>query len=363
MNTLFGRVLRVLVESKPHDLRGQVPFLKAENEILRSRIKGSVRTSPKERARLIRLGRPLGAAVKSLVTIVSPDTFCRWLRGDAKPTKRRERPKTGRPRTPESIRDLVLRFASETDWGYTRIHSELKKLGIRISRRGVANILKEAGAPTSPERGEQTWDEFIKAHARTLWACDFVAKKILTRRGWVDAYLLVFIHIQSRRVHISPATISPTRDWTANQAIEFVDLAARIGLEPAMLIHDRDSKFGPEFDGALKEFGVEQTRLPCRSPNLNAHVERFIKTLEVECLDRFIVMGAKHLDHLVNEFADYYNRQRPHSGIGGATPMRMSRAGPIPPRPDSDEKAPPHGRICCQRRLGGVLKHYYRRAA
>lgn len=209
MNTLYGRVLRVLVESKPHEPRRQVQFLKAENEILRSRIKGSVRTTPKERARLIRLGRPLGAAVKSLVTIVSPDTFCRWLRGDAKATKSRGRPKTGRPRTPESIRALVLRLARETDWGYTRIHSELQKLGIRISRRGVANILKEVGAPSSPERSEQTWDEFIKAHARTLWACDFVAKKILTRRGWVDAYLLVFIHIQSRRVHISPATISP----------------------------------------------------------------------------------------------------------------------------------------------------------
>jgi putative transposase len=123
-----------------------------------------------------------------------------------------------------------------------------------------------------------------------------------------------------------------------------------------ILIHDRDSKFGPEFDGAFKEFGVDQTRLPYRSPTLNAHVERFIKTLEVECLDRFIVMGTKHLDHLVSEFADLYNRQRPHSGIGGATPMRMSRAGPTPS--DSSEMAPPDGRVCCQKRLGGVLKHY-----
>lgn len=128
-----------------------------------------------------------------------------------------------------------------------------------------------------------------------------------------------------------------------------------------MLIHDRDSKFGPEFDGALTEFGVEQTRLPCRSPNLNAHVERFIKTLQVECLDRFIVMGTKHLDHLVGEFTAYYNRQRPHSGIGGNTPMRMSRANPLPP--ESSDSASPQGKVCCQKRLGGVLRHYYRRAA
>lgn len=361
MPNLFRRVFRVLAESSQHHFRRQVQFLKAENEILRSRIKGAVRTTPRERARLVRLGMPLGAAVKSLITIVSPETFCRWLRGKSE-TRRNPTPrKPGRPRTPESIRELVLRLATETDWGYTRIHSELKKLGITISRRGVADILRDAGIPTGPERGEGTWDEFIKAHAKTLWACDFTAKKALTWRGWVDVYLLVFIHIQSRRVWIAPATQNPNGMWVANATISFMEAAARQGLQPRMLARDRDSKFGPEFDRALEEFGVKQTRLPHRSPNLNAHVERFIKTLKVECLDRFIVMGIKHLDHLIAEFTDYYNRQRPHSGIDGATPIQRSRAGPTSPEPL--ELRSRDGPVCCRRRLGGVVKHYYRPAA
>lgn len=359
---LYRRVLQVLVESKQHDLQRQVQFLQAENQILRSKIKGPVRTSTRERARLVRLGKPLGAAIKTLISVVSPETFARWVRDEAKTPKRAYRArKPGRPRTAEEIRALVLRLARETDWGCTRIHGELQKLGVKISRRSVANILSEAGVPHGPARGESTWNEFLKAHAQTLWACDFVAKKALTWRGWKDAYLLVFIHIHSRRVLISPATVSPSRAWAADQAVAFVEAASRAGLRPGMLIRDRDSKFGPEFDAALKEFRVDQTPLPYRSPNLNAHVERFIKTLEVECLDRFIVMGTGHLDHLVKEFTGCYNRQRPHSGIGGATPMRMSRGGPSPP--GSMGTTSSHGRICCQKRLGGVLKHYYRRAA
>lgn len=144
---------------------------------------------------------------------------------------------------------------------------------------------------------------------------------------------MVFIHTQSRRVCIAPATVNPSRMWVANEAVSFIETATRQGLKPAMLIRDRDSKYGPEFDAVLKEFGAGQTRLPFRSPNLNAHVERFIKTLEVVCLDQFIVMGTRHLDHLVKEFTDYYNRQRPHSGIGSSTPVQMSRPRPAPPEP------------------------------
>jgi putative transposase len=82
------------------------------------------------------------------------------------------------------------------------------------------------------------------------------------------------------------------------------------------------------------------------------YVERLIQSIEVECLDHFIVLGTRHLDHLLSEYVDYHNRQRPHSSLGFATPMGRPpsiRAGPVEVR--------------CQERLGGVLKHYYRKAA
>lgn len=96
-------------------------------------------------------------------------------------------------------------------------------------------------------------------------------------------------------------------------------------------------------------------RLPLRSPNLNAHVERLIQSIQVECLDHFVILGTAHLDHLLAEYIDYHNRQRPHMSLDFATPMGRpppTRARLIEPR-----------EIRCRERLGGVLKHNYRKAA
>jgi putative transposase len=95
--------------------------------------------------------------------------------------------------------------------------------------------------------------------------------------------------------------------------------------------------------------------VPHRSPNLNAHVERLIQSTRVECLDHFIILGTRHLDHLLSEYIEYHNRERPHSSLEFATPMGRTppaRAGPVAP-----------GEVRCRERLGGVLKHYYRKAA
>jgi mono/diheme cytochrome c family protein len=93
----------------------------------------------------------------------------------------------GRPRMPEDLRKLVLRIANDNGWGYSRILGELRKLVVRnVSRTTVINILKEAGLDPSPKRGKGTWDEFVKRHASTLWACDFLSVRSLTITGFVD---------------------------------------------------------------------------------------------------------------------------------------------------------------------------------
>ena len=150
MPNLFRRLLTALAGSSRDDLRRQVQFLKAENEILRAKIKGPVRVTPAERSRLIRLGKPLGQAITALVSIVRPATFLQWVRDAGKPKRRTGTRKPGRPRTPEQIRRIVLRIARETGFGYVRILGELKKLGIGgVSRSTVVNILKQP-APTDP---------------------------------------------------------------------------------------------------------------------------------------------------------------------------------------------------------------------
>jgi putative transposase len=62
------------------DVVRQLQFANAQNEQLRDRLPERIVLTPRERRRLIRLGKPLGSAVKDLITIVSPATFQRWLR-------------------------------------------------------------------------------------------------------------------------------------------------------------------------------------------------------------------------------------------------------------------------------------------
>jgi putative transposase len=110
-------------------------------------------------------------------------------------------------------------LAKDNGWGYTRILGELRKLNIRsVCRNTVKNILRENGIDTGPQRGFGTWDEFIKIHAATLWQCDFFTKRIVTPKGLRDAFVLVFLHVQTRRVLVTPATQHPGEAWVTEQA-------------------------------------------------------------------------------------------------------------------------------------------------
>ncbi len=349
-------LLGVLAVSNSGELRRQIRYLKAENEVLRSRIAGPVRVTPAERARLVKLATPVGRVVAELVSIVKPDTMLRWLNG-SRPKKRRRSPrKPGRPRTPERVRALVLRIARENAWGSTRIMGEMKKLSIKIGRGTVVNILKEAGVPTAPQRGESTWDQFMQSHAGTMWACDFLRQRVVTSKGIVEAFVLVFINLVTRQAYATSSTRSPTEEWTAAEGPKFVEAAKRSGgggRPCAIIIRDRDSKYGKTFDAVLKQVGVTGVPLPHCSPNLNAHVERLIQSIQVECLDRFIVLGTGHLDHLVAEYIEHYNTERPHSGIEHRTPV-----GRGPPK----MVTPSMPTVRCRKRLGGGLRHYFRAA-
>ena len=123
---------------------------------------------------------------------------------------------------------------------------------------------------------------------------------------------------------------------------------------PKILLRDRDSKFVPEFDEILKGAGVQVKPVGPRAPNLNAHAERFVQSVRGECLDHFIVFGEAHLRHILKEYEAYYPTARPHQGVGN---VPLSGATEIAHR-----EGPP-GEVMCEERLGGLLKHYRRKAA
>lgn len=341
--TFFGRLVH-------GDLVRQVEYLTIENEILRAHIpKQRVRVTPQQRSLLLTFGQPLGDELRSLIRIVRYKTFQRWVRkqADQPPTPRRKR---GRPRTPEEIRDLLLRLARENIWGYSRLLAELNKLGISaICRTTIRNILDEAGLPHHPERGRTGWDHFVRRHLDTLVACDFFTKEVWTPLGKRFAYALVFLHVGTRKIYVSPPTFHPNARWVTQQARNVLLHLRDEGLGASILIHDRDTKFTQQFDAIFASENIRVTRLPIRSPNLNAYCEAWIGSVKRECLNYFLCFGLCHLDYLLREYADYYNTVRPHSA------MRNRPLAPHTPIRD--------GPITCRSRLGGLLNHYYRASA
>ena len=130
----------------------------------------------------------------------------------------------GRPRKSFLIRELILRFAEENAWGYTRILGEFKKMRApSIARSTIKNILIENGHDPGPRRGKGSWGEFIKIHADTLWQCDFFSKRIWTSTGMRDCFVLAFIHIGTRRVFVTTSIYNPNADWMKQQAAGFLD--------------------------------------------------------------------------------------------------------------------------------------------
>jgi putative transposase len=205
----------------------------------------------------------------------------------------------------------------------------------------------------SPRRGAGTWDELVKMHADTLWQCDFFSKRLLSRRGIRQAFALVFLNVATRRVWISPCTLHPTTAWVEEQAKAFTGQAKQDGLKVELVTRDRDRNYRREFDQALADGGARVKMLSYRSPNLNAFVERFIQTIQVECMDHFLIFGEKHFDYLVREYAEHYHTERPHQGLGNSVITGEPHPAPL----DSNDT------IVCRARLGGLLKHYHRVAA
>ncbi len=357
MAVLLHPLLAMLACCTRQELARQVAYLKEENRILRAKLPQRIRTTPVERRRLVRAGRRLGLHLKEILSICSYSTFRKWIREtETARSMKRATQRPGRLRTAKEIRDLIIRMRTETNWGYTRIMGECKKLGIKVSRQTVKNILVEAGLPVGPKpSSEDSWDAFLSRHAATLWQCDFVSKPMWTTKGLVDLYFLVFLHLGTRRCWISQCTEAPTSAWVAQQGRNFLMHAEDVELTPEIVMRDNDQKYREEFDQVFQSAGVEIKRNAYRAPNLRAHVERFIQTLKFEALDKFVIVARRHLNYINSEFQVHYNRERPHEARGGRPPDW--------PEDAPSDRLVKSSDVVCRNRLGGLQKSYSRRAA
>jgi putative transposase len=332
-------------------------YLVTENRILRHQIKGRLRLTDGERKTLAEIGQKLGKqALKEVATIVKPDTILGWHRKlvaqkcDGSP----QRKAPGRPTIDPELEALVVRLAQENrSWGYDRIVGALANLGYTISDQTVGNILKRHGIAPAPERKTTTtWKEFIRTHMDVLVAADFFTAEVWTLGGLVTYYVLFFLHLGSRRVHIAGVTPHPNEAWMV-QVARNVTMEEWGFLTPGQyLIHDRDTKFCPAFQHIIDDAGVERVVLPPRSPNLNAYAERWVRSVKEECLARLILFGEAALCRALKEYLVHYHHERNHQGKGNVLLFPAVSRG--------TEHV---GLIRCHERLGGLLKYYEREAA
>ncbi len=331
-------------------------FLEAQIRILRARVDASrIVPSPEEKAELLRLGAMLGHDVADLMHVVRPDSYRRWLR--VQHTGKRAFSRLGRPPTPQAIRNLVLRIARENlCWGYGRIVGELKKLGIRIGATTVREILKDGGIHPGPckefKEPAIPWTTFVHAHMDSIVACDFFSKRILTLHGALDAYVLVFIHLGSRKVYCSPCTYHPDSAWVMQQARNASMWMEDEGFKVRFVVRDRDRKYPDAFDLFWKDDDVRCIRIPLKAPRANAFCESFIGTIKKECINHFYCFSRDQLDYIVGSWLSYYHRQRPHQGedIGNSVL-------------DETFVARREGAIVRRQQLGGIISYYEREAA
>lgn len=287
---------------------------------------------------------------RDLIRIVQPETIFKWHRELVRRKWTFRHPERGgRPRTKDELEALIVRLARENgDWGYGKIQGELGKLGYKVSEETIGNVLERHGIPPAPERrGSTSWRHLMHHYKAQILACDFFTLDTLFLH---TVYVLFFIELGTRRVHVAGCTAHPNAAWVTQQARQMVWALEDRAPATHFLIHDNDPKFPATFDAIFQSEGITVIHTPFRAPNANAFAERWVRTVRDECLRKLLIINQAHLWSVLREYAAYDNESRPHQGIAQQTPIPMTRVNQ-------------DGPVCCREVLGGIILDYYRAAA
>ena len=172
---------------------------------------------------------------------------------------------------------------------------------------------------------------------------------------WLQrVYVLFFIEVASRRVHLAGYTAHPDGEWVTQQARQVAWTVAERADPVRFLIRDRDRKFTGGFDAVFEAEHIRIVRTPVQAPQANAIAERFVRTARSECLDWLLILNARHLERALTVFIDHYNGWRPHRSLELAPPKGRPSASTWTGTPPITLKR--------RDRPGGLL-HEYERAA
>jgi len=230
-------------------------------------------------------------------------------------------------------------------WGYGKIQGELLKLGYTVSESAVRDVLKcQHIQPGLTRNGSESWRHLMAHYKEQILVCDFFTVDTL----WLKRlYVLFFIELGTRQVHMAGITANLDTGWVTQQARQVIWKLAESEATIHFLIRDRDSKFTMEFDTVFKSEGMHIIRTPFQTPNANAFVERWVRTVREECLDQLLIPNEPHLRRVMKTYDDYYNEARPHQGIRQQSPIPRKRHNTF-------------GKVQNRKVLGGIINDYYR---
>jgi len=283
---------------------------------------------------------------------VTPQTLLRWHRQLVKGAWTYPHRQTGRPPLDQEVQQLIVRLARENPrWGYQRIQGELLQLGVRLSATVIRTTLRRHGLDPAPRRAAFTWRAFLRQQAAGIVACDFFTVDTVWLRR---LYVLFFIELDSRRVHLAGVTANPDGQWVTQQARNLLLVLGEQGRRARFVLHDRDAKFTRSFDDVFRSDGAKVLLTPVQAPRANAYAERWVRTVRAECLDWLLVVGRGHLKQILRVYIQHYNRHRPHRALMLRSPDPLVRLAVL----GEDDR----GAVRRRDLLGGLL-HEYRQAA
>jgi putative transposase len=278
----------------------EILVLRHELAILRRQTRRP-QLSPADRTLLAALSRALPRP--AWTSLFKPETLLRWHRQLVSRRWSYPQARSGRPPLERSLRTLIVRLARENpDWGYRRIVGELKGLGLTVSATSVRKALIGAGVPPAAERASLSWRAFLRAQAASMLACDFLTVETIFLQR---IYVLFFISLATRRIEYVACSSNPDGRWVTQQAR---NLVMQLGDERPFrfLTHDRDTKFSRALEEVFRTEGIKVIRTPVQAPNANAYAERWVRTVRADCLDRILILGRRHLEHMLCVYRRHY---------------------------------------------------------
>ncbi len=344
------RIARLASDDK--DL--EILILRQQLDILAHKHNHVVRPSRQDKwtlavltASLKRRSRLTTSQLGSVLRIFKPETVIGWHRELVR-RKWKQKPVDtgGRPTISQELSDLILQLAKENNrWGYGKIAGELLKLGFDVSESTVRNVLKAHDILPAPVRfGSIGWRTLMNHYKHQLLACDFFAVETVRLQ---TLYVLFFIELGSRRVHLAGVTANPEGPWVTQQARNMVWSLQEEESAVRCLLRDNDSKYTSAFDAMFAAEGIKVIPLPFQAPNANAYAERWVKSARDECLDHILIWNDAHLRRVLTEFVGYYNTRRPHQSL--------NQQSPVPHTPTEVT-----GSVARRKVLGGIINDYYR---